>query len=193
MPMRLAPVVFRSVLRGLCPLGLGLVLGLFAVAPLACDSIPCNTNQCVGGLEWYAQAAGGGALLPGTYVFEFELDGTRVGSSCLIAETLGDSECDPPMVLEGDGGFEVELGLRGVMEGFQQPSDHVGRIELRAYEDVAEGVRGPEAVHIVGTRDGQSIIDVTYEMTYERDESYHGDERCGFCDLTETRRSEIAG
>lgn len=193
MPMRSALVASRSLLAGLRPWGLGLALGLVAVAPLACEAITCSSNQCAEGLEWYAQTDGGGALIPGTYVFEASLDGTIVGFSCTIADALGDSECDAPMVLEGDGDFEVELGLRGVMEGFQQPSDHVGRIVLNAYENVSGGVRGPEAVHIVGTRDGQPIVDVTYEMTYERDENYHGDERCGFCDIRETRSSEITG
>lgn len=169
-------------------------LGLFAIAPLACEAIDCTGNQCVGGFEWHAEADGDGALLPGTYAFEVTLDGTRVSVECSIDEALGDSECDAPVVLEGDGGsFEVEVGLRGVEQGFQQPSDHVGRIVLTANQPVDGGVRGPEAVHITGTRDDQPIVDESYEMTYERDESYHGDERCGFCDLTETRSSELAG
>lgn len=187
-------LVARRSLRCSLRLGLlGLALGLAAAAPLACDQITCQANQCAGGLEWYAQTDGGGALLPGTYAFEADLEGTRVSFECTIAETVGDSECEAPVVLEGDGDFEHEVGLRGVMEGFQQPSDHVGRIVFSAREQVSGGVRGPEAVHIVGTRDGQPIVDVTYELTYERDEAFHGDERCGFCDLTQTRTSELEG
>lgn len=186
-------VARRSLRGGLRPWLLGLACGLVAVAPLACDTITCQSNQCAGGLEWYAQTDGGGALLPGTYAFEADLDGTRVSFECSIAESVGDSDCEAPVVLEGDGDFELEVGVRGVEQGFQQPSDHVGRIVLDAREQVSGGVRGPEAVHIVGTRDEQPIVDVTYELTYERDEAYHGDERCGFCDLTQTRTSELEG
>jgi hypothetical protein len=193
MRMRSSHLVIRSLLSSRRSWGLALVAGLFASAPLACDSINCQANQCAGGLEWYAQAEGGGALLPGSYAFEAVLDGTRVGFACTIADTVAATVCDVPVVLEGDGAFEVEVGVRGVQQGFQQPSDHVGRIVLRANESVSGGVRGPEAVHIVGTRDGEAIVDVTYELAYERDENYHGDERCGFCDLTETRTAAISG
>lgn len=170
-----------------------LTSSLLAIAPLACETINCTDNQCAGGLEWHVETEGDGALLPGTYTFEATLDGTRMSFECSIVEALGDSECAAPVVLEGDGGFEVEVGLRGVEQGFQRPDDHVGRIVLNANETVDGGVRGPTAVHITGTRDGQPIVDVTYELTYERDENYHGDERCGFCDLTETRTAELAG
>lgn len=179
----------RSLLR---PRWLGLALGLLAVAPLACEGITCFANQCVGGLEWYAEADGD-ALLPGSYAFEATLDGTRVGFECTIADTLGASECTAPVVLEGDGDFETEVSLRAVQEGFQDPNDQVGSIVFHAYEPVADGVRGPDDVHIEGTRDGQPIVDETYALTYERDENYHGDERCGFCDLTQTRTFEITG
>jgi len=193
MRARSSSIPRRSLRSGLGLPWLGLGLCLVAGAPLACDTIQCNDNQCAGGLEWYAQLDGGGALLPGAYAFEAELDGTRVAFECSIAESVGDSDCEAPVVLEGDADFELEVGLRGVMQGFQQPSDHVGRIVFNANESVSGGVRGPEAVHIVGTRDGQPVVDDTYELTYERDESYHGDERCGFCDLKETRTSELDG
>jgi hypothetical protein len=182
----------RSRLSGLCRWGLGLALGLVAVAPLACDEpINCYANQCAGSFKWQALGNGGGALLPGTHVFEVSLDGTLVGFSCVIADTMGESECDTPVVLEGTGDFELGLDLRGVMDGFQDPSDQVGRIVFNASEQVSGGVSGPAAVQIAGTRDGQPIVDVTYEVTYERDETFHGDERCGFCDDAEIRTVEI--
>jgi hypothetical protein len=182
----------HSWLSGLRRWGLGLALGLVAVAPLACEEpITCFDNECSGVFGWYAEGEGGGALLPGTYAFEVELDGTLVGFSCIIADTMGDSECDTPVVLEGDGDFELRVDLRGVMEGYQDPSDQVGRITFSASEDVSGGVSGPAAVHIAATRDGQPVVDETYEVTYERDETFHGDERCGFCDGTETRTVEI--
>lgn len=183
----------RSRLSGLCRWGLGLVLGLVTVAPLACEEpISCFDNECSGVFGWYAQGEGGGALMPGTYAFEADLDGTLVGFSCVIADTLGGSECDTPVVLEGDGDFELRIDLYAVMEGYQDPNDQVGRITFSASEDVEGGVTGPAAVQITATRDGQPVVDVTYDVTYERDETYHGDERCGFCDQTDTRTFEVA-
>jgi hypothetical protein len=183
----------RSRLSGLRRWGLGLALGLVAVAPLACEEpISCYDNACTGVFSWYAEGEGGGALQPGTYAFEVELDGTLVGFSCIIADTRGDSECDTPVVLEGDGDFpELSVDLRGVMEGYQDPSDQVGRIMFSASENVPGGMSGPADVRITATRDGQPVVDETYEVTYERDETFHGDERCGFCDGTDTRTVEI--
>lgn len=181
-----------SRLSGLRRWGLALALGLVAAAPLACDEpITCFANECVEAFTWEARSSDGGALPPGTYAFEAELDGTRLGFSCTIAETMGASACDTPVVLEGDGDFDVALGLRTVTDGFQDPSDQVGRIELSASEHVEGGVTGPKDVHITATRDGQPVVDESYAVTYERDEDYHGDERCGFCDGSETRTVEI--
>jgi hypothetical protein len=166
-----------------------LALGLLAAISLGCGA-DCSDNQCAGGLEWLGDARSG-TLLPGTYAFEVELDGTRLAFECEVAETATSSECGEVTRLEGDGDFELEAFVQRADAGLPRPGDHAGRIVLRANEPVAGGVRGPELVRIQAERDGLPIVDESYELTYERDEAYHGDEACGFCDLTQTRMYEL--
>jgi hypothetical protein len=37
--------------------------------------------------------------------------------------------------------------------------------------------------------DGQPLLDESYELAYQRDDDFRGNERCGFCDELESREA----
>lgn len=191
MPMRTAHVLpppssWRRARH--CAVAAWLALGsLAAVGPacLACDEIACG-----GGLEWTARTEGNAGLVPGAYELQITLEGSSYTVECTVADTWSDSDCGEPVQVGGAVDFDVRLDLQQVESEDWNPDGPAGGFYLDAADrsdsdDVASSTRGPTEVQIVVLHDGQPLLDESYELTYERNEDFRGNERCGYCDERE--------
>lgn len=154
-------------------------------------SIDCYDNECVGGLEWTATTADEMALRPGPYELRLDLEGDELTVACTVADD-GTGSCGEPIQTTGDRDFRVRVVWFGEMtatvDGMGSMVTRHG-IAIIANEHVEGGTRGPTDVSLALYHEGAVVIEESYALDYERDETYHGDERCGFCDSTETRSS----
>jgi hypothetical protein len=173
-----------------------LALSLLATTGPAC--LACNDIGCDGGFEWSGRAGDNSGLVPGLYSFDITLDGSRFTLDCTVAETIGESDCGEPTQVEGDAGFDLYMDLSQVDPEEFDPSGPAGGFYLRAFDDSESdesgrftATRGPQQVHITALYGGMPLIDVDYEITYERDDDYRGDERCGYCDERQARETPI--
>jgi hypothetical protein len=154
--------------------------------------ITCLANECVGGLAWTAATEDGQPLLAGEYSLQVELEGDdRFTIACSVADD-GTAECDEPVQADGDRDFRVGVAWFGEhtvhTDGMGTTVTTHG-IAVTAREQVDGGVRGPTTAVLTLSRDGAVVLEDEYSLEYERDEEYHGDERCGFCDLSEERET----
>lgn len=180
--------------------GIALACGLaLGVADVACTlgTVTCFSNQCVGGLAWTATTEDGQPMLPGDYTLELDLEGDRITFECTMADD-GTSQCAVPNRMAGDRDFRVDIHwfgehtfTMGEPDGTSTMVTEHG-IDLTAQEQVDGGIRGPTEVSITMRHEGEIVLETAYSLTYDRDEEYHGDERCGFCDSTETRETTWA-
>ncbi len=167
----------------------GAVLAL--VTASGCDVLTCNSNECVGGLHWTATTADELPLVAGAYTVDLQIEDNQFTIACSVADD-GAAQCDEPVQTSGDRAFRVNVQWFGeyttTIDGMGTTLTRHG-INLTVQEHVEGGHRGPSAVGITLLRDGGFQLDEVYAPTYERDESYHGDEDCGFCDSSEARES----
>lgn len=182
-----SPSSSRSRVR-LRAIAAGLALSSLAAAGPAC--LACNEIACGGGLEWTARTEGNVGLLPGLYELDITLEGSSYTVECTVVDTWRDSECGEPMQVAGDVDFTLMLDLSQVESEDWNPDGPVGGFYLDAADrsdsdDTASSTRGPTEVQIVVLHDGQPLLDESYALTYERDEEFRGDERCGYCDERE--------
>jgi hypothetical protein len=161
------------------------VAGTFTAGCMMCKDIACS-----GGFEWEATPADGVAVAPGAYHVAIELDDVLYEFDCTITERARESECIGPADENADE-FEVAIDLQSRQTSEEwDPDAPVGSISVDALAlegDDERTTRGPRDVLIVLDRDGTELVEVGYDIEYERDEDFYGDERCGFCDLLEAR------
>ena len=162
-----------------------------AVGLLLPGCLACNEPGCDGGFEWNAAPADEAPVAAGHYRFEITLEEDTFVVECDIAETYGDSDCGEP---EGDADWNLSLSFGQVDPDNWDPQDAVSDFYLRASDTSgsdADGsyneTRGPTSVSIAVTRDDEALADVDYELMYQRDDQFYGDERCGFCESREVR------
>jgi hypothetical protein len=172
----------------------GLALSSLAAAGPAC--LACDSIACGGGLEWSAHTGGSVGLLPGTYAFDITLEGSSYSAECTVAPSVGQSECSEPTKVDGDGDFTVTLDLSQLDLNEWNPEGPTGGFYLSAADrsdsdDVSSSTRGPTEVRIVVLHDDQPLLDESYDITYDRDEAFRGNERCGYCDNLEMREATI--
>ncbi|HWB73332.1 MAG TPA: hypothetical protein VG755_00225 [Nannocystaceae bacterium] len=152
--------------------------------------VMCNDIGCIGGLEWEASPLEGGAMMPGSYDLVLELDGGSYHFDCTVTELARESECSGPAD-DDDDEFELSIDLTSYQTTEEWDRDApAGKllVQVWAFEgDEQRSTRGPRDVHIVLARDDRMLVDTTYDIDYERDEDFYGDEKCGFCDLQEQR------
>lgn len=176
--------------RGLT-VGTLFVLGVTNAGCLDLGNINCTDNECVGGLEWTATTQGGQSLLPGDYWLQVELEGgDRFTIECAVADD-GTAQCDAPIQTDGARDFRVGVEWFGENTVHADPMTTVTTYGIRvtARERVDGGIRGPTTAVLTLSHDGAVLIEDEYSLEYDRDERYHGDERCGFCDLTQVRET----
>jgi hypothetical protein len=165
------------------------VVGGMVVSLALHGCLACNELGCTGGFAWEARPRGSTPLPPGTYAVEILLDDEQVSTTCTVADTFGASDCT---ILE-EGDWHVSFELSQLDPNAWMPEDPAGGFRLRAFQLVEDGrrtsTRGPTHVEIEITQDGAPLVLATYDVEYERDEDFYGDERCGFCDLEQERRS----
>jgi hypothetical protein len=175
--MRPSPVT-----SALCVLALGSTIA-------AASCMICNDIGCGGGLEWEASPRDGGAMMPGSYRLVLELDEGSYHFDCTVTERARDSECIARA--DNDDEFELSIDLPSYQATDEWDRDAPAAsfvVEAWAFEGEEErSTRGPRDVHIVLDRDGETLVDASYDIAYERDEDFYGNERCGFCDLQEQR------
>jgi hypothetical protein len=166
---------------------IGFALGS-VLAPVGC--LFCTDIACSGGFAWDAKPADDGVVAPGSYRFAIELDDGMYTIECTVAERARESECVGPSAEDADE-FELDIELVSRQTSDEWDRDApVGGFVVRAWASEGEderSTRGPQAVHIDLERDGDLLVDSTYDIDYERDEDFYGNERCGFCDLQESR------
>jgi hypothetical protein len=97
------------------------------------------------------------------------------------------------LLVEGDDEFEVSVDLlsRQKVDDWD-PQAPIGTFSVRALafegrED--RSVRGPRGVRIELADANGTMVEVEYEIEYDRDEDFYGDERCGFCEHAQSRTS----
>jgi hypothetical protein len=158
--------------------------------------LACNDIGCGGGFSWTARAADGAALAPGAYTLTILLEESRYALTCTVTDMVGGSDCTMPEAVEGDGTFTVDVSLAHANDHDWTPELPAGGFYLRAadYSDSSDdgsytGVRGPTRVEIDITRDDQPFLSETYDVEYQRDDDFRGDERCGYCDSEEQREA----
>jgi hypothetical protein len=168
-----------------------LALCSFAAAGPAC--LACNDIACGGSLEWSARTEDAVGLLPGSYAFDITLESSSYTVECTVADTVGESECGEPTKVMGEVDFDVMLDVSHLDPNEWNPEGPAGGFYLDAADHTDDGVasstRGPTDVRIVVTHDGQPLLDESYEVAYQRDEAFRGNERCGFCDDLESRET----
>lgn len=169
-----------------------LATGVSAAALPAC--LACNDIGCGGGFEWEAHADDGSALVPGTYVATITLEQSVYEVTCEIAATFGESDCTEPEQLEGSVEYIVDLSMLQTDPDEWDPDSPVGGLSLYALDrsqsrddESYSANRGPRLVEIEVVRGDTVLIDEHYDVTYERDDDYRGDPRCGYCDILEER------
>ena len=175
-------------------LAAGLSLASLAAAGPAC--MACNDIACGGGFEWTARTEPGVALLPGAYALEITLEGSIYEVECTVAESVRQSECGELVKTSGDADFDVSFDVSQLDEVDWNPDGPAGGFYLTAADHTdADGdfsaTRGPTEVHVVVRRDAQPLLDESYDITYERDDAFRGNERCGYCDELELREVTI--
>jgi hypothetical protein len=189
-PLLAAP----SALRRCRPTLAVLALASLAAAGPAC--LACNEPACVSAFEWNAEADDGSALLPGAYAFEVTLEGSRYSFECTVVATARESSCSEPARVEGDVDFDLYVDVVSLqLDPDQWDRDApAASFSLRASDESESdpsrnfnATRGPQDVHIVTLHDGAPLIDVEYMLTYERNDEFYGDERCGYCDEQQRR------
>lgn len=156
---------------------LALVLALVGAFQAGCDC----PRDCEGGFEWRGTASGG--LPAGTYAFSVELDGAGFGFDCRVDSAGG--ECDEATSFESDDDFELDAYVDS--DGAWLGSGP-GIIVLKASRR-GSGSPGPESVHIVATRDGETIVDTQYTLEYEAGQATS--DACDACEPQETREHAI--
>jgi hypothetical protein len=162
-----------------------LALGLCAIN-VAAGCVHCDDTECDGGFEWRASPAAG-VVAPGLYTFEADLDGMWVGIDCTVGETMDASSCSEASAAEfGLGEWEVAMELVPAEDG------SVAAFSLSAVELVDENhswieMKGPKSVSIAMLLDDDILVESTYELEYETDETYRGHEACGSCELGQSR------
>jgi hypothetical protein len=165
------------------------VVGGMVVSLVLHGCLACNELGCTGGFAWEARPRGSTPLEAGTYEVEILLDDTHFSTTCTVADTFGASDC----TILDEGDWHVAFELSQLDPNEWMPEDPAGGFRLRASQFVEDGrrtsTRGPRHVEIEITLDGAPLVFTTYDVEYERDEDFYGDERCGFCDLEEERRS----
>ena len=157
---------------------LALVLALVGASQAGCDC----PRDCEGGFEWRGTASGG--LPAGTYAFSVELDGVGFGFDCRIDSA--DGECDEATAFESDAGFELDAYV-DTDGGWLSTRPSI--IVLQASRRGASGSPGPESVHIVVTRDGETLVDTRHTLDYEGDEA--PSDGCDACEPLETREDGL--
>ena len=179
----------------------GFVVGaalLGVVGALAQGCLACNEPGCAGGFSWYANPAAGEAVAPGTYSFDVVVEEDRYQIECQIADTFGNSDCKPPVHAAGSVDYNISFSFGQLDPENWNPDDGVSGFDMRISDTTGSDssgsyneTRGPEQVAITATLEGTPLFDVDYELEYERDENYYGDERCGFCDSSEVREHQL--
>lgn len=157
---------------------LALALALLGASQAGCDC----PRDCEGGFEWRGTASGG--LPSGTYAFSVELDGAAFGFDCRVDSTHG--ECDEATSFDRDDDFELDAYVDTDGASF---STGPSIIVVQARRRGGSGSPGPESVHIVATRDGDTLIDTRYTLDYEGDQAT-GD-ACDACEPMETREDAL--
>jgi len=169
-------------------------LGSLAAAGPAC--LACDSIACGGGLDWSARTEDGAGLLPGTYTFDITLESSSYAVECTVAETVGESDCGEPTKVMGDVDFDMMIDVSHLDPNEWNPEGPAGGFYFYAYDHTDDGAasstRGPTEVRIVAVHDGDPLMDESYEITYERDEAFRGEERCGYCDSLESREATFS-
>ena len=170
-----------------------LALGSLAAAGPAC--LACNEIACGGGLDWSARTDDGAGLLPGAYTFDITLESSSYTIECTLTEKVGESECGEPNKVSGDVDFDLSFDVSQLDPDEWNPDGPAGGFHLHAAEHTDDGTesstRGPTEVQIDVFHDGAPLLSESYEITYERNDAFRGDERCGFCDELETREASF--
>lgn len=170
----------------------GLAVGaLLAVGatPIGCEEIvSCFDNECNGGLLWSATTADDLPMQPGEYSIEVELEGDVLTIACTV-DNDGEGQCGTPQHVQGDRDFRVSVERAGelVVHLDADTTETSYGFDIRANEWVEGGVQGPIDIRVTLERDGTTLLEDQATMEYERDDEFHGDPRCGFCDLSEAR------
>jgi hypothetical protein len=163
--------------------------GAVVLLGAACQG-DCNDIGCNGGFHWIARTGDEQPLGVGTYAFELTLDDVPHAVTCTITEPPLTSACDEPATPDEEFALSVRLRRRSV-------DDAVDGFEFLAILHASSGIvretRGPQHVSAVVWYEGELIVDVSYDVTYERDHTHYGDERCGYCDLQQAREVELGG
>jgi hypothetical protein len=163
--------------------------GALALLGAGCQG-DCNDIGCNGGFRWIARTGDERPLGAGTYAFELTLDDVPHTVTCTIAEPPSASACDEPTTPDGEFTLSVRL-RRGAVD------DAVDGFDFLAISHEMSGfvrkTRGPQQVSAVVWYEGEPIVDVSYDVAYERDHTHYGDERCGYCDLQQSREVELGG
>jgi hypothetical protein len=148
----------------------------------------CNEIACIGGLEWEARPFDRGTMKPGIYSLALELDSGSYHFDCTVSPSANGSACSGPADGDDDE-FEVSVDLVSDRQG---PVSAIV-VDASALEgDEQRSTRGPRDVHVVLEREGVTLIDARYDIAYQRDDDFFGDERCGACDLQQKRSTTWA-
>jgi hypothetical protein len=170
-----------------------MVLGVIAgVVTLVNDvhCVMCTEQGCIGGFEWSATPADGSTIVPGEYLLVVVVEGTTHEIVCTIAAGAKDSECTEPTVTDGDGEFDLSVSLDSRQANDSWDSDApieslrlfvADHTDLRD-DDRSDSVRGPEEIDIAMRLGTRVLFDEHFEPEYMRNETFWGDERCGYCD-----------
>ncbi len=177
----------------------GILVGaLLTLVTTGCSCVvTCNDNGCEGSLSWTATTADEMPMVAGEYTLEVELEGDRFSIDCSVADD-GSGQCGSPVQTAGDRNFELRVDwfgehtfTMGQMDGTNTMVTQHG-IHLMVVEHVEKGVRGPSTVMLTLARGPEVVLEDGHALEYERDETFHGDERCGFCDLPQSRETTFS-
>lgn len=149
--------------------------------------LTCTEQGCNGGFEWSARPFDDSTIVPGTYELTVVVEGTTHEIVCDIAAGASTSECTEPD-FDNDAFVLVDLQPRQVGETW----DPDAPIEaLRVWiadttdlrdDDRSNSVRGPEEIDITLRLGTRVLFEGHFEPEYARNETFWGDERCGYCD-----------
>ena len=132
---------------------------------------------------------------PGAYTFDITLESSSYTIECTLTEKVGESECGEPNKVSGDVDFDLSFDVSQLDPDEWNPDGPAGGFHLHAAEHTDDGTesstRGPTEVQIDVFHDGAPLLSESYEITYERNDAFRGDERCGFCDELETREASF--
>ncbi len=146
----------------------------------------CTDEGCLGGFSLTMQMPDNARLPIGEYAISVRVEEDTVQYTCTVAETYEDSKCDDPKLEQSYLSHALSIHMdypeEEDGENLWDPTQPPVSFELGVVYIEGRSMRGPESISISIELNETAFGQGDYTPVYERDNSYWGNEHCGFCE-----------